>query len=169
MSETNAAGKDALPGATQGQPSEGKDGSTSKPETTRTYTETEHQAAITKARSDALAEAGRKYKPVEEENATLKSQLATNQSSIKDTRGQIAKLEEQIEELAADDPDKTKLAAKLKALEKTENDLDPPGIPDQRGGGGVRGRKSDQTEGPVRNLQCHFRGADTEGGGQSLE
>jgi superfamily II RNA helicase len=104
-----------------GQPSAGKDGSTSK--APKTYTEEEVKVLTEKVRSDTLAEAGRKYKPVEDENATLKSQLANNQALIKDTEAKIVKLQQEIEDLAEDDPDKKRLIKRLADLDETERKL----------------------------------------------
>jgi hypothetical protein len=72
--ETKKGIQDTLP--EKRLPSEAPQPGTSKT-TPRTYTEQERQAGIEKTRSDSLAEAGRKYTPLEDENATLKSQLAT--------------------------------------------------------------------------------------------
>lgn len=118
MGETNNTNQDQLP--VTGLASNGSNGSTSN---TKTYTEGEYNQAIEKAKSDAMAQAGRERKSVEDENRTLKSQLATNQSLISDTQEKIKKLNDQIEELSANDPDKAKLVKRLKDLEATEDKL----------------------------------------------
>ncbi len=116
--------KNASQGAPQnaGQPSGGKDGSTSKP-APRTHTEDEVKVLTEKVRSDALAEAGRRSRPIEDENAALKSQLATNQTLIKDTEAKMGKLQQEMEELAEDDPDKKWLKNRLAELDETERRL----------------------------------------------
>jgi hypothetical protein len=113
------------PPADKGIASSGDKGSTSTP---RTYTEKEHTEAIEKIKSDILAEAGRKYKPIEEQNTLLTTQLQGNQNSIKSYETKIAKLNEQIESITKDSGDAQKLAAKLKELEileKTYKDAEP--------------------------------------------
>jgi chromosome segregation ATPase len=94
---------------------------------TKTYTEEEFNQAInqakTKAFSDFMAESGRKYKPIEDENKTLKSQLASNKQSIDEATATIEKLHSQIDDLAADDPDKKKLVKSLREVEDIQRSL----------------------------------------------
>ncbi|MDD4985778.1 MAG: hypothetical protein PHQ43_08320, partial [Dehalococcoidales bacterium] len=69
------------------------------------------------------AEWGRKYKAIEEENNTLKSQLATNQTLIKEAQDEIAKAKSLAETLSKDDPDKKKLLQLVADSEKELKDL----------------------------------------------
>jgi len=108
-----------------------QDSLSDKGQTTNTATETtpnetpnlislkEHEDKVAAVGADW----GRKYKTLEKENATLKSQLETNQSLIKDNQDRQAKLEEQISELSKDDPDKLRLTQKLRDLESKEKQL----------------------------------------------
>ena len=119
MGEIDTATQDSP--QTNGQASDGGKESTS--EQTRTYTEQEVQALLEKTKSDTLADVGRKYKPLEEENATLKSQLATNLSSIKRNEELIAKIEQERDELSKDDPDKLRLTQRLRDIENEQAKL----------------------------------------------
>jgi hypothetical protein len=88
--ETRDASQGALP--EKGQPSEGKNGSTSTG-TPKTYTEEEVKAITEKTRSDALAEAGRKYKPLEEERTQKLKQLEEQESQLKEREASLAEKE----------------------------------------------------------------------------
>ncbi len=68
--------RNASQGAPQnaGQPSGGKDGSTSK-SAPRTYTEEEVKVLTERVRRDALAEAGRQSRPIEDENDSVANKL----------------------------------------------------------------------------------------------
>ncbi len=115
MGEPNEANR-GIPPVT-GQSSDGKEGSTSS--TPKTFTESDIQKAV----SDALAKAGRERKSIEDENATLKSQLATNQTLIKEAQDEIAKAKSLAETLSKDDPDKKKLLQLIADSEKELKDL----------------------------------------------
>jgi len=111
------------------QTSKEKQGSTSS-ENARTYTQEEYNKAMEKVKSDLLAEAGRRYKPIEDENVTFKSQLATNQGLIKQYESQVAKLNSELDELAKANSDtqwwiKSKRENELEraTLEKEKSDF----------------------------------------------
>jgi hypothetical protein len=105
-------------------PSSGAQSASTSSNPPKTYTEVEYQKAI----SDALSKQGREHKavldPITQENTTLKSQLATNQSLIKESTDKIAEVRKQMESLAGDDPDKKKLLATLAELEGKRVKLD---------------------------------------------
>jgi uncharacterized phage infection (PIP) family protein YhgE len=125
MDETNNAVNG--PASEQGPASNGKEGITShdtgspveKKSGDKLYTEQEYKQGI----SNALAEAGRKHKPVADELATVKSQLATMTSQLDDLSAEKTTLEESIEELAKDDPERKNLVQKLKDLNAQERKL----------------------------------------------
>lgn len=127
--ETSKRNPDTLSGDDQRQSLDGKGGSTS-PGTPRTFTEQQLKDEVNKARNEVMSEAGKRYKPVEDENKTLKnenavlkSQLANNQTLIKSNQDAQDKLQKQIDDLSADDPDKQKFVKKLRDLESQEQKL----------------------------------------------
>jgi predicted nuclease with TOPRIM domain len=73
--------------------------------------------------SDSLAEAGRAKKAVEVERDSLKSQLATVNTSLKDLEEAKDQLQKDMDELSKDDPDKAKLAQRLKELDASLKSL----------------------------------------------
>jgi chromosome segregation ATPase len=92
--------------------------------------ETAVQEAGRKAFSDMMAESGRRYKPVEDENKTLKTQMQTITTELTAARAQLEDLNKTIEELSASDPDKKrfmilkrKLDADISDLESQKNNL----------------------------------------------
>jgi hypothetical protein len=93
----------------------------------RTYTEEEYNTGLnearTKAFSDFMAKSGVKYKPIEDENKTLKVQINEHKSMITDAQETIEKLSSQIDELSSDDPDKKKLVKRLREVEDFERRL----------------------------------------------
>jgi len=103
MDETKQAKQDSL--QELGKAPTGEVGTTPK-ETAKTYTEDEVQKAIEKATHDALIKAGRDAKSLADKEASLKTQ----QQEIDDTKSEISKIQEQIDEAeleaARGDPDK---------------------------------------------------------------
>jgi DNA repair exonuclease SbcCD ATPase subunit len=97
------------------------------PQTPRTYTQEEYEQAVEAARSkafsDYMTESGRKYKPVEDENATLKSKLAEVNTQLRDLQTARDKLNARVEDLTADDPDKKRLVRRLQEIDNLERDL----------------------------------------------
>jgi hypothetical protein len=96
--ETKTTGQDPLP--EKGPASEGKEGSTSP--APKTYTEAEHQKAV----SDALARAGRDAKSLETREARLKD-IEAREKALKDREEEVRKRAEEEEARAAgNDPEK---------------------------------------------------------------
>lgn len=120
--ETTKSKPDTLSDNDQRQSLATEKGSTS-PRNTKTYTEQQLTEARNEARNEAFVEAGRRYKPIEDENATLKSQLANNQTLIKANQEAQERLQNQIDELSKDDPDKQRFVKKLRDLESQEKKL----------------------------------------------
>ena len=94
------------------EPKEGdlqnKSGQTSQ-ETPKTYSHDEHTKALEKARSDALAEAGRKYKPLEDENVIYKATVSNLNTRIADAEATLA-------ELTSKDPEKADVKKLIDSL-----------------------------------------------------
>jgi len=109
-------------GANAGPTSEKGAESTSK-ETPKTYSESEYQKAV----SDALAKAGREHKKeveaIARERDSFKSASEANTAKLTETQDQIKNLEERLDDLTQDDPDKSKLLKELRKLEQNEKTL----------------------------------------------
>ena len=90
----------------------------------RTYTEEEYQTGIAaaqkKAFSDFMTESGRKYKPVEDENKNLRSQLAAKNAELESLQDEKRELQNQINDLAKDDPDRKVLNQRLREVRDRE-------------------------------------------------
>jgi len=116
MDETKVTPEGTPP---SGQSSPAGPGSTSTVEEPKTHTTSQ----VTKLLSDSLAEAGRAKKAVEVERDSLKSQLATVNTSLKDLEEAKDQLQKDMDELSKDDPDKAKLAQRLKELDASLKSL----------------------------------------------
>jgi hypothetical protein len=91
---------------------------------TKTYTEEEYQASIKEAQkkafSDFMAESGRKYKSVEDDNKNLKAQLASKTAELESLADERRDLTQQIDDLAKGDPDRKILNQRLREVRDRE-------------------------------------------------
>jgi hypothetical protein len=104
------------------QPSrDGADGSTSKEQQPRTYTEAELESIATKRVSDALADQGRKNKSALSA-AERRAETKVN-DSLAELRTENEKLQAALDDMAADDEDKNRLKTLLRENKKEQEGL----------------------------------------------
>uniref|UniRef100_A0A6M3J4Z0 Scaffolding protein n=1 Tax=viral metagenome TaxID=1070528 RepID=A0A6M3J4Z0_9ZZZZ len=124
MDETNVSLKDSAKSSETTTPLSQKDKANLSEKdghstTTRTYTQAEHEKEI----SDAFSKEGMKRKAVEKllseerkTKETLVSQLASKDMEIESIQSKISNLENEIDEMSRDDPDRQRYVKKYREL-----------------------------------------------------